>query len=365
MVNSGKKYEYQPDYAIPPGETLQEILEAQGMSQKDLARRTGLATKTINEIIKGKAPISRDTALALQKVLGVTANFWNNLERQYRDALAMIQEQEHLKSWTSWAKNLPWKILVQREFIPKPSDDISLVNSLLRFFQVSNPEAWEETCLKPQATFRSSKAFKSSPEAVAVWLRMGEIEAREIQCAQYSQDKFRNILEEIRSLTTESPDVFQDKMSEQCAQAGVAITFVPEIAKLHLGGATYWLPEGRPVIQLTLRHKRNDHFWFSFFHEAGHILLHGKRDVFLENGEAEGKDEKEQEADRFASDFLIPRKPYRNFISNNRRISKIAVIQFARQLGIAPGIVVGRLQHDHYIPYNQMHDLFVKLFWAD
>src|SRR5262249_31499385 len=138
------------------------------------------------------------------------------------------------------------------------------------------------------------------------WIRLGEVEAQRIECQPFDRDQFKQALDEIRALTAEGPDVFVPKMQELCAAAGVAVVFTPEIKGAPVSGATQWLTPDKALIQLTLRHKSNDHFWFSFFHEAGHILKHGKKEKFVEDGAAQ--DEREKEANRFAEDFLIPRE---------------------------------------------------------
>lgn len=84
--------QYVPDEVSPPGETLSEVLAEHGITQADLAERTGRPRKTIDEIIKGKAAITPETAIQLERVLGVPATFWNRRERQYREHLAKREE---------------------------------------------------------------------------------------------------------------------------------------------------------------------------------------------------------------------------------------------------------------------------------
>jgi hypothetical protein len=129
--------------------------------------------------------------------------------------------------------------------------------------------------------FRQTFAFQSDLGAVAAWLRRGEIEAAEIDCVIYDASKFKETLQQVRALTIEPPEIFQFEVVRLCAAAGVAVVFVPELPKTRTCGATRWLNPNKALIQLSLRYKTNDHLWFAFFHEAGHILLHGKRNVFL------------------------------------------------------------------------------------
>jgi Zn-dependent peptidase ImmA (M78 family) len=147
------------------------------------------------------------------------------------------------------------------------------------------------------------------------------------------------------------------------AKSGVAIVFVPELPKSRAYGATRWLNPVKALIQLSLRYKTNDHLWFTFFHEAGHIVLHGKRKTFLEGDGHTGSKSQESEADRFACDHLIPLHDYESLVEA-KPITSDAVKQFAKRIGIAPGIVVGRLQHDGHLPYTHLNALKVSYRWV-
>jgi len=356
-----KDFAYVPDYAVPPGETLSETIEAIGMTQADLAARTGRTLKTINEIIKGKAPIRPKTALQLERVLGVPASFWNNREHNYREALARIEEKGRLKSQVRWLKELPVSAMVRLGWIRGFQDKVRQLQELLNFFGVASPDQWEELWGGKEVAFRKSPAFQSNPGAVAAWLRKGEVDATRLRCAPFDESKFRAALSRIRALTVEPPEIFQSELIRLCAEAGVAVVFTPELPGTRVSGATRWLSPERAMIQLSLRYKTNDHLWFTFFHEAGHILLHGKRDVFLESEKSE--DGKEKEADRFASNVLIPATEFQKLVERRGRGQR-DICDFAEKLGIAPGIVVGRLQHDRIIPRSYFNDLKKRLTWA-
>jgi hypothetical protein len=170
------------------------------------------------------------------------------------------------------------------------------------------------------------------------------------------------VLAEVRQLTQQPPEVFQAELVRLCATAGVAVVFVPELPKMHVSGATRWLTPTKALIQLSLRYKSDDHLWFTFFHEAGHIVQHGKREFFIDFDDRDG-DDKEQAADKFAADCLIPAPQWRRF-ARQTRYSKEQILAFATDAGIAPGIVVGRLQHDKLLPPSHCNDLKRRLDWA-
>jgi len=316
------RYPYDPDYAVPPGETLQETIDALGIDQRELATRAGLSAKHVNQVIKGVAPITQDTAIRLERVTGVPARMWNNLEANYREQLARLEQKKRLQRDLEWLKTIPTKELITRGKIKEQPDKVGLLEEVLRFFGVATVDAWKQGWQMPRFAFRKSLAFKGEIGAMATWLRLCELEAREIECEPFDRAAFKEALGVIRGLTVEDPDVFVPEMIERCADAGVAVALVPEIKKAPVNGAAKWLTPDKAMIALNLRGKRNDIFWFTFFHPPQY----------------------EQELPRLKS--------------------YAAVEQFAESIGIAPGIVVGRLQHDGIIPPSHLNRLIVRLEWG-
>ncbi len=356
------KNQYTPDIVSAPGESLQEVLITRGMSQAELASRTGRPTKTINEIIKGKVAITPETALQLELVLGISASFWNSREQQYREAIARKKESESFETQIGWLNEIPYQAMVRLGWIAGCEDKVEQIQQLLKFFGVASAASWNEIWRTTQPAFRQSPTFKSQPGPVAAWLRKGEIEATNLPVAEFDATRFRETLRRIRGLTRELPQNFSSIVVTECSKAGVKVVFVPELPITCAWGATRWLSQSNALIQLSLRYKTDDHLWFTFFHEAGHILLHGKRDLFVES-EERSKGEKELEADNFARDFLIPETEYKKFRRLGSR-SCAAISRFAHELGIAPGIVVGRLQHDGVLARTNCNHLKKRLGWG-
>lgn len=205
--------------------------------------------------------------------------------------------------------------------------------------------------MEPATSFRKSQCFATKPGPTATWLRLGELEAQKIRTRPYNKNAFKTALAEIRKLTVKPPEVFQTRLAELCAKAGVAVVFVSGIRGCPAYGAARWLTPHKALIQLSLRGKSNDHLWFSFFHEAGHILNDPKKEVFIDSGQEE--DEREEWANRFARDSLIP--PSKAPELSSLRTSQ-AIEAFARSIGIAPGIVVGRIQKERGC-YNRFNEL--------
>jgi HTH-type transcriptional regulator / antitoxin HigA len=350
---------FEPDYEVAPGTTLRSTLARIGMTQSDLADRTNLSVKHINQISQGIAPISHETALSLEKVTGVPARIWNGLESNYRDRLARLESLEVDAEDEAWVRSLPLKELIDRKILSKKMDTAETYDRLCRFFGVSNRKSWDRVWGRPLASWRKSPAFTSDPGAVATWLRLGELAAADVQTAEYDARQFRRALAEIRSLTREDPMVFKEEVVKLCAECGVAVVFVPEIPGTRASGAGRWLTPTKAIIQLSLRHKSDDHFWFSFFHEAAHILLHSKKGTFVSEDKAEtdlppDDDPAEEEANAFAATILIPRK----FVQRVQGLqSEAEILRFADDIEVAPGIVVGRLQREGKIPWSHCNNL--------
>jgi addiction module HigA family antidote len=353
---------YEPDYVTPPGEVLEEYLTVLGMTKAELAARCGRPTKTISEIIHGKTAITAETAIQLGRVFGRPASLWQNLEANYRLRIAERDDHAKLTRHADWAGKFPVKAMVAAGCLEQPNGDADLVTKLLRFFGVGTVAGWEARYGELAVAYRRSPAFQAAPETVTAWLRRGEIEAAEVECEAFNRNRLRAALDAARGLTRKSFPEVQDKLRDLCASAGVALVFTPELPRTHLSGAARWLTKDKALIQLSLRHKTNDHVWFSFFHEAGHILLHGKKAAFIDEAGGD-RTEIEDEANGFAGDLLIPPGPFAAFVKS-RCFSADAVKAFAKDQGIAPGIVVGRLQHDGVIPHSHLNGLKESLAWA-
>jgi HTH-type transcriptional regulator/antitoxin HigA len=347
--------EYFPDVVTPPGETLQEVLDARGMTKAELAERIGKTPKFVIDIVKHGATITPTTAIELDKALGIPASFWNNRERRYRENLAMKEERKRLKTESDWLRAFPVAQMIKAGWIKKHKDKVDQMDEVLKFFGVASPRQWESIWFTPSAVYRKSKAFLNKAEACSAWLRKGELQAQEVSCKPFHRGRFLSALDEIRKLTRTEPEKFVTGAIQICSEAGVAVVFVPPMMGAPVYGATRWLTPEKALIQLSLRGKFEDLLWFTFFHEAGHILLHGKKEVFIEGDGQET--EKEKEADRFAANILILNASWQEFISSKDVRGASAVRQFADSVEIPPAVVVGRLQHEGLIPHSHLNGL--------
>ncbi len=355
--------EYEPDVVSAPGETLAEILKDRDMSQAELAKRTGRTPKLVNEIIKGKARITPESAIELERVLSVPSSFWNNRQARFDAYAARVEERKALLASLTWMKKFQYKRMSDWDWIPKTADKLLRLQNLLNFFGVANEAAWKEMWGEIKVAYRKSAARNADEFALAAWLRRGELVAQDVQCSPYDRDKFRSCLDDVRRLTVLPASEFQSKLMKICGDCGVVVGFVQELPKT-ASGATRWLSSTKALLQLSLRYKTDDQLWFTFFHEAAHILFHPKKRVFIEGGPTSEKEERE--ANAFAAEILIPREYYESFLDAHpdRRFSLRDIREFAGSLGIAPGIVVGRLQHDKLLPQSHCNELKRTLRWG-
>ena len=360
-MSSTIMHPYEPDFVTPPGEMLEEKLQELGMSQAELAERIGRTKKTVNEIIKAKAPLLPETAIQLERVLGIPARFWTNAEANYRQWLAHQEEARRLAEQREYLKELPIAQLVKAGRLPKRPDPVSRLRDVLQFFGVASLDALSQIGKEKCLAFRQSAAHEVNHYALLAWLRIGELEAQKIQCAPYDPKNLRRALQTIRSLCNHPVPAAAPQMVKACAESGVALVFIPEISGCRAWGVTQWVSPEKAILQLSLRGKTDDQFWFTFFHEAAHILLHPKKDIYVEMDNQQ--DEREQEANTFARDILISPQDW-NRVALARPRSATEIRNWAARLGIPAGVLVGRLQHERMLPWTHLNALKVKLGFA-
>lgn len=355
---------YEPDHVAPPGALLQEYLTTQSISGRELARRCGRSPKLISEILAGKAPVEPETAIQLERVLEASATLWLNMESNYRLHLARLHEETDLASHIGWARTFPLAELARRNFFQAGTKPAQQVRALLAFFGCGSVEACKDRFEELNAVaFRHSPTFSSHEGALLAWLRIGDLRAEEVETEDFDRSAFLSALKEVRALTTKKLDV--NEITRLCAEAGVVFVLEKALPHVALSGVSRWLSPRRALIQQTMRHLSDDHFWFTFFHECAHLLLHSRKEIFLDGkGVSNAQEKIEEEANEWASEFLIPPANLRRFIKKFEYSQK-EVREFAREQGVAPGIVVGQLQHMKVLEYSQMNELKTRYAWTE
>ena len=357
--------DFAPDWVVSPGDVISDILQEKGWTKAELAQRTGFSSKHVNQLLKGDASITQETAVKLEKVLGSTVRFWLGLEVQYRELLGKQEDGIELAADSDWLKELPLRDMIKFGWVSKLPSKASMVHECLKYYAVSSVDAWRAQYQNPVAAYRAAPKLRRTPAAVSAWLRQGERLAEAVRCVDYNKAKFESALTQVRALTVESDATkFLPRLELLCAQAGVAVVVAPAPTGCPVSGATKWLSPHKGLIVLSLRGKSDDKLWFTFFHEAAHLLKHGKSLTFLDIlGEDGLNPVEEAEADSYARNFLLPSIAYETF-ARQGRFSRSSVCTFAGQQGVSPGIVVGRLQFDRRLPWTHLNSLKATYQWA-
>lgn len=355
-----RSQEFRPNWASAPGDTIADILKEQNVSVIAFARRLRLTLDKTNELLQGRAAITIGVARQLERHLGASVEFWMSRDFQFRQDIARLHKAEE-----DWIAELPVGDMIKFGWlrpVPHPSEEVA---ACLRFFNVASVRAWRDAyaSLQEMIAFRTSHSLDSRPAAVAAWLRQGEIEAESIGWKPWDAKRFQESLSEIRPLTRiKAPRRFIPDLQKHCAESGVAVAVVRAPSGCRASGATRFLSQRKALLLLSFRFLTDDHFWFTFFHEAGHLLLHSEKALFLEGADALSTAE-EQEANEFAARTLVPSEFQLALL--NLHADTREVIRFARRLGVSPGIVVGQLQHLGRIRHNQLNRLKRRFRWED
>lgn len=367
---------YKPETVSHPGQTVVDYLEFFGWSQRDLARRTGITPKTISEICSGKSSISPNTAILFEKVFKRPAHFWLSLQQLFDEVEARSKIEASISDWKEWAKKFPIAEMMKFGWFDEGVKTVD-VNALLGFFGVSTPKSWNSVWEAANVSYRQTRKFKTTPEAISAWVRATELMAAdlesEVTLREFNDDFLRSYIDKFRNFTRLKMDnELISQVQHLCAGAGLLVVWTPELKHTGISGCSRWLADNKPLIAITLRYKTDDQMWFTFFHELGHILLHRKEKMFiLDNAANDMGDqvvdppmqEREEEANRFAADTLIPPGQLMKFVSKNN-FGNDSIRSFSEEIGIGPGILVGRLQREGYIARHQGNMFKQKLNWG-
>lgn len=351
MSNNGKiiPREYVAPIPIPPGETLKEIMDELDMSQKEAAERLGITAKHLSFVVNGKAEISRDLADKLEYVFGIEAIFWLGLENEYREALKKLNPLIFTQEEEEIAKAIPYAELAKAGYINKTKKIAEKIVNLRSFFSVSNLELIPRV----NCAFRKANITNENQYALAAWIRIAELQAQKIETERFNRKKLISSLDKIKCLSRSKPEDFYRELVDLMASCGIALVVANHLKGTGVHGVTFLNnKKNKLIIQLSVRRKYADTFWFTLFHEISHIVAdESEKFSYI------SCDEKvEEEMNNIARNILIPEEKYRSFVGmyNYRNYNNIC--WFAENIGIHPCIVIGRLQYDHYLNYNDFSD---------
>jgi HTH-type transcriptional regulator/antitoxin HigA len=327
-----------PDYIVTTGDFIAEWMDDEGINAAELARRLGVTRKHVSELLSGKAPLSHPLALALERVTGISARIWNQYESGYRADLARRGEVHELDCQYERAKAFPLAYLRRWQHITASAKDrAGTVRQLLAVLGVASFDAFDDTWSHGNVAYRRAAVGRDDTPALATWLALAERHHDGLSVVpQFDRASLESLFPRLRALTAEDPNTAIDEAVMCLRDVGVILCFIPAVPGLGIYGATRWVNR-RPVIQLSFRGKSDDQFWFTLFHELGHVLLHNEKDLYLLGAQTEA----ETEVNAFATETLIP-AAYSDRLPRRRDIA--AVQALAGELGIAPSLVLGQAQ---------------------
>lgn len=351
--------QYNPQTVSHPGTTLAEILIEKEMGSKEFAVRTGKPEKTISDVLNGKSGITPEMGILFEQVLKIPSTFWINRQRIYDEYLARVDYQKTIEESIEWSKTFPYANMASFGWVEPTKEKKVKVINLFKYFEVSNKKAFDDYYFNQKllVNFRISLKENENAGAIAAWLRRGEIQADAFNVPEFDKKKLNEILPKLKVVMVSQPADFFSQIQELCSYAGVKVVHTPCLPKAPIHGSTRWLNDV-PLVQLSGRYRRNDIFWFTFFHEIGHILLHGKKYISIENIEYDGENLfYEKEANDFSADLLL-NKEQENEITRNHPLTEADIIRYAKEFQTHPAIIIGRLQHLELVPFGLGNNLF-------
>ncbi len=360
-----RTYSFSPDWVSPPGATVLDLMEERRVSIKDFAIETRRSTNAVARFLNGIEPLTNDWAIQLTQYFGASIDFWLRREEQYRNGLLRLYKEKNQKHAIEWLNEIPTKDMQLFGWIPKSESKEDLLLTIFSFFGVTSVESWRDRYadITESIAYRTSTAFEIKTGSVATWIRQGEILAQEIDCSPWNPKLFRESLPLMRDLTKISePQVFLPKLVELCSRCGVAVVIAPLPNGCRASGATKFISSDKALMLLSFRYLSDDQFWFTVFHEAGHLLLHAKDGVFLE-GVADSTEKAEAEANNFALSALFTKAGLEQL--KTLTLTNLSIARFARRLGISAGLVVGQLQKMERIPFKHFNFLKRHYKWIE
>lgn len=353
---------YETDAIIPPGSLIQEALEELGMTQVELAQRMGRPPQMISELVNGRKSLTAETATQLESVIGIPAYILSGLESQYQLALAKRAKRERIETQEiQYLEQIHcYNELVKRGVVNRTSDPIEQVSALLAFFQVASLSTVPSLYQPANRTWAGAELNLFH---LAAWLRMGEMRAGAQECKDYSASGLKSALHSLRKLVSRDLVQSWEFLVALMNNAGVRVIAHKPLKGLKVCGSVVWLSRHEPVLIVSDLGRSLDKFWFTFFHEVGHILLHKPNEMFisLEDGAMNPADQRENEADQFAQDLLIPWKAWTEWRWPGRYPTNEHIRQFAQSVELTPDIVAGRLCKEGKMPWSRLNSFRRKL----
>lgn len=337
-----------PFEATHPGTLIRDELEVRDdITQTELATLLGVKPSFLNEIIKGKRPVTADLSILLEKALGIPADYWMRFQSQYEIDTARAKEKNKIKSklidiWTTVSEYVPVKEFKKKGYLGNElSSNIATIQDI---YDVQSVEELEHKYKdKKLAFFKKSTKLQVDDKNILAWIALAEYEAGKKLTNSFELDKLSQLKKELQEIFYKNADVIRS-VEEILTQYGVKFVLVDKLEKTPIDGYSFW-SVNNPVIALTLRHSRIDNFAFTVLHELGHIALHlarNKEEKFLELTEMD-ENETEHAANTYAQDALISRECWEELKHHNAPLTDEKIYEFSDKYRIHPAIILGRI----------------------
>lgn len=355
--------DFTPEWFSKPSDTLRSLMARKGISATALADGAGWQRRFVAALLSGAEPINGTTAHELARQLGGTPEFWLRRQSQFEEHLAAASARLSRQAASNWLRALPVKEMREQGWLRATAGTDDPLRASLAYFDVATPDEWQDRYAHFANAFRfkSSPSFESKVGALAAWLRQGELQTELLPTGAWDRERFRRALVELRELSrSKNPVSFIPKLRAACSTLGVALAFVKAPQGCRASGASRFVSPSRALMILSFRYLSDDHFWFAFFHEAAHLILHGDGKTFID-GDIAAPSREEEEANAFSASVLVPADRFEEMMSLTPRVENI--VRFARSIGVSPGIVVGQMQHHSALGPNQMNGLKRRFSW--
>jgi HTH-type transcriptional regulator/antitoxin HigA len=345
--------EFMPRWASSPGATIQDLIDSKSSSPAEVAEACGLGGDEFSRLLRGALPLSQAIAESLATCLGGSVSFWMRREERFRESEAIVEADQ-------WVQSLPLKSMKKLAWLEVPSDWRARIDACLGFFGTDSLESWKHSYADQLETvrFRTSPTYANQVSSVSTWLRAGEIANNEFTGGRFDADALASALPGLRKLTrVADPEEFIPQLQALIAGCGVSCVIVPAPEGCAASGASRVLADGSALIQLSGRYLSDDQFWFSFFHEVAHLLLHEDAPLHVDGDPAAFElDSAESEANSFSADVLWPleQRPAAVFA---KKPSRRDIIRLASRSGTSPGIIVGQLQGSGVLDHAECNNL--------
>ncbi|MCD7955368.1 MAG: HigA family addiction module antitoxin [Lachnospiraceae bacterium] len=359
-----KKTGISRDLIFHPGETLAEVLEERGITQAELAAQTGVSPAFISNVIKGKKDISAKFAFALEYALDVPKSFWMNLQAHYDAELLEFNEMQTITDEEREARaalNEVVKYLRQRGKMPVGENRDASILSLRKVLQFSNIANLKD--IIPEGAFRMAANTVVEPYVMGAWIRLCQLVSNDNAItARFNPDKIDELVEALKRNMRQDEAILPEALKNTMSEYGIDFALLRNFRGAPVQGYISQKSSGVYQMVLTLRGSFADIFWFSLFHELGHIMNGdvGKTAKFVDM-RTDG--EKEIKADQFAGNKLLSSDEYDKFIKKGS-FDIESIEAFASSQSVMPYVVIGRLQKEKRLPYSSYSSYRTRYKWA-